>query len=122
MDKIFIHQTVSPRIRAISSKSEAHRYLICAALGDKKRRIDCTDTNADIDATAACLNALGAKVIRTCGGFEVEPIGKIIKNAALDCNESGSTLRFMLPLAASLGADCSFIMRGRLSARPLSPL
>ena len=119
---IFKDAAMKSRVRAISSKSEAHRYLICAALGDRECKIVCTDTNADIDATAACLNALGACISRTSDGFSVKPIGCIRRGQALDCNESGSTLRFMLPLAASLGADCSFYMRGRLSQRPLSPL
>lgn len=122
MDKIFYNNAVRSEIRAISSKSEAHRYLICAALGDRECEIICIDTNADIDATAGCLNALGAEIKRTEKGFLVTPLGEIHKNAELFCNESGSTLRFMLPLAASLGADCSFSMRGRLSERPLSPL
>ena len=122
MDKIFYNSSPLPRINAISSKSEAHRYLICAALGDKTCEIVCTDTNADIDATADCMNRLGASVMRTKNGFIVEPIAQIKHNQILDCNESGSTLRFLLPLSASLGANCRFMMRGRLPGRPLSPL
>jgi len=122
MDMIFEHPRVKDRVRAISSKSEAHRALICAALSDKETKIICTDTNADIDATASCLNSLGADIRRIGDGFEVKPISSVSQNAMLDCNESGSTLRFMLPLCASIGADCSFIMRGRLASRPLSPL
>ncbi len=122
MDKTFYQNAVKSEISAISSKSEAHRYLICAALGDRECEIICTDTNADIDATARCLNALGADIKRTEKGFLVKPIAEVCKNQSLDCNESGSTLRFLLPLASSLGADCEFLMRGRLSERPLSPL
>lgn len=122
MDKVFFQNSVKSSVRAISSKSEAHRLLICAALGDRECEIICTDTNADIDATVGCLNALGADINRTEKGFLVNPIGEICKNRELFCNESGSTLRFMLPLAASLGGDCGFSMRGRLSERPLSPL
>ena len=122
MDKVFYKNETEQIVRAISSKSEAHRYLICAALGDKTCEIVCTDTNADIDATAKCLCALGADIRRTPNGFSVKPIGEIQKNQILECNESGSTLRFLLPLAASLGADCEFSMQGRLSERPLSPL
>ena len=122
MDKIFIHPTVSPDIRAISSKSEAHRALICAALSDGECNLVCTDTNADIDATVACLNSLGADIKRTDNGFFVKPISKVLNGGTLECNESGSTFRFLLPLAAALGADCAFNMRGRLASRPLSPL
>ena len=122
MEKIFKNRSVKGAVRAISSKSEAHRALICAALADKKTKIICSDTNADIDATVLCLNSLGATVERIEDGFSVSPIGSVTRGASLDCNESGSTLRFMLPLCASLGADCSFIMRARLVCRPLSPL
>ena len=122
MDKIFHQNAVKSSVRAISSKSEAHRLLICAALGDRDCRLLCTDTNADIDATVECLNTLGADIKRTENGFSVHPIEKITNGGQLNCNESGSTLRFLLPLAASLGADCHFNMRGRLPSRPLSPL
>ncbi len=124
MDKIFSNPIIKSKIRAISSKSEAHRALICSAISDNKTHIICTDTNNDIDATADCLNALGAVVTRAEDGFDVTPVRKSALNhhADLPCNESGSTLRFLLPLAASLGGDCSFHMRGRLSERPLSPL
>ncbi len=122
MDMLFNNPSAKTTVRAISSKSEAHRALICAALSDGETKIICTDTNADIDATASCLNALGADIRRTADGFDVKPINTPAKANELDCNESGSTLRFMLPLCASLGAECSFIMRGRLASRPLSPL
>lgn len=122
MDKIFNNTTIQREVPAISSKSEAHRYLICAALGDKRCEIICTDSNADIDATASCLNALGATLKREGNKFIVDPIAQVSENCTLDCNESGSTLRFLLPLSTALGANCDFIMRGRLPSRPLSPL
>lgn len=122
MDKIFYKKKAKRFITAISSKSEAHRFLICAALGDAPVKIICTDTNADIDATASCLSYLGATIRREDDGFYIEPIRQVNSGAALDCNESGSTLRFLLPVAAALGANCSFIMKGRLASRPLSPL
>lgn len=122
MDIVFNSPSVKSCVKAISSKSEAHRALICAALSDCETKIICTDTNDDIDATVLCLNSLGALITRTEDGFLVTPIKAVAKNASLDANESGSTLRFLLPLAASLGADCSFIMRARLASRPLSPL
>jgi 3-phosphoshikimate 1-carboxyvinyltransferase len=75
-----------------------------------------------MEATAACLNALGANITYADGKFSVEPISCIRKGAALDCEESGSTLRFLLPVAAALGADATFTGQGRLPERPLSPL
>lgn len=122
MEITFSSPSVRRCVRAISSKSEAHRALICASLSDSETKIICTDTNADIDATASCLSSLGARIRRVEDGFVVSPIRQVPTHAVLDANESGSTLRFLLPLAASLGADCEFIMRGRLASRPLSPL
>ncbi len=122
MEKIFKNASVKKQVRAISSKSEAHRALICAALSDRETILLCTDTNADIDATASCLNSLGADIRRKSDGFQIKPISNIKNGALLDCNESGSTLRFLLPLASALGADSEFFMRGRLASRPLSPL
>ena len=122
MEITFSSPSVRRCVRAISSKSEAHRALICASLSDSETKIICTDTNADIDATASCLSSLGARIRRVDDGFVVSPIRQVPTHAVLDANESGSTLRFLLPLAASLGADCEFIMRGRLASRPLSPL
>lgn len=109
-------------LQIIPSKSMAHRMLICAAFADKDTQIICPATNQDIEATACCLNALGAQIVRTDAGYSVTPMKEAPVNATLDCKESGSTLRFMLPIAAALGTDCTFVMSGRLPYRPLSPL
>lgn len=111
-------------IAAIESKSVAHRLLICAAFADKKTYIRCERTNKDIEATASCLNALGARIVRNAPYYEVTPVApdSINKNAILRCCESGSTMRFLVPIAAALGADALFAMEGRLPERPLSPL
>ncbi len=107
---------------AIPSKSQAHRLLICAALADGPTQLYCAQSNRDLDATAACLNALGAEVTVTETGFSVRPIQNIPAKATLPCGESGSTLRFLLPLAAALGVEATFRLEGRLPQRPLSPL
>ena len=109
-------------IQAIPSKSQAHRLLICAAFADKPTTLTCPDTNRDIEATADCLNALGADIRRTDDGYTVDPVRAIPEKAELNCCESGSTLRFMLPIAGALGVDATFLMAGRLPQRPLSPL
>ena len=96
--------------------------LICAALSDSPCNIICQSINRDMEATVACLNALGADIRYADGKFTVNPIVKANKGATLDCRESGSTLRFLLPVAAALGADATFIGQGRLPDRPLSPL
>lgn len=109
-------------VRAIPSKSEAHRLLICAALGDKKTQITCPQTSKDITATADCLCALGADITYQNGVYTVEPIKTPVSNAVLPCGESGSTLRFLIPLVCGLGVAATFQMQGRLPDRPLSPL
>lgn len=110
-------------VRAPVSKSAAHRLLICAALADGPTEIRCEGSNDDIDATLACLSALGAGISRTDDSIHVTPIGAAPKiGGILDCGESGSTERFLLPVACALGADATLIGRGRLPERPLSPL
>lgn len=109
-------------IAAIPSKSEAHRLLICASLGDKKTNITCPQTSKDIQATADCLTALGADITYKDGVYTVFPIRTPVDNAVLPCGESGSTLRFLIPLVCGLGVSAMFKMEGRLPERPLSPL
>ena len=119
--------TLTPRplrgdITVIPSKSQAHRLLICAAFADKPTQLACSETNADIEATADCLRALGAEIIRTQSGYTVFPANAVPEQAQLPCGESGSTLRFLLPIAGALGVDATFRLEGRLPNRPLSPL
>ena len=119
--------TIHPRllrgdINIIPSKSQAHRLLICAAFADNPTQLHCPDTNRDIEATVDCLNALGADIRQTDSGYTVFPVRSVPKSAQLNCCESGSTLRFMLPIVGALGVDATFLMEGRLPCRPLSPL
>ena len=117
-------------VPAIASKSVAHRLLICAALSNGATRVVCNTTCADIDATRHCLTALGARIETLDDGFLVHPVPKsmelgILKafqGTTLDCGESGSTLRFMLPVACALGAQATFTGAPRLGERPLNPL
>ena len=122
MDLKLYPGTLHGNISAIPSKSQAHRLLICAAFSDTPTEMVCPTSNEDIDATAQCLCAIGAKIHRTSTGFLVEPINEIPEKAILDCHESGSTLRFMLPIVCALGIDATISMSGRLPKRPLSPL
>ncbi|MBE7066924.1 MAG: 3-phosphoshikimate 1-carboxyvinyltransferase [Ruminococcaceae bacterium] len=110
-------------VKAIASKSEVHRLLICAAMADTETLIECSEINADIDATARCLNALGADIKYQDGLFTVNPISQLpCGEVTLMPGESGSTLRFLLPVVCGLGINARFIMEGRLGQRPLSPL
>ena len=109
-------------ITIIPSKSQAHRLLICAAFADGPTQLRCPDTNRDIEATVNCLCALGAQILRTDDGYTVFPTERIPTKAELDCCDSGSTLRFLLPIVGALGVDTTFLLSGRLPQRPLSPL
>ena len=111
-------------IKAIASKSAAHRLLICAALADQPTDIICEELSEDIEATARSLNQLGADIIYDSGAglFHAVPVRKCTEKCALDVGESGSTLRFLLPVVCALGIKAHILMRGRLPKRPLSPL
>lgn len=122
MDLTIYPGKLSGTIAAIPSKSQAHRLLICAAFSDKPTILYCHDTNQDIEATASCLNQLGARITRTADAYHVQPIQDIPSFAEIDCCESGSTLRFMLPIVCALGVDTIIHMSGRLPYRPLSPM
>lgn len=124
-----MNKTVSPgalsgRFRAPASKSHAHRLLICAALGKEPVTISCGTFSDDILATIDCLRALGAQI--QCAGekITVTPIFASPRketSCALFCRESGSTLRFLLPVVGALGLRAVFHMEGRLPQRPLHP-
>lgn len=105
-------------VRVPPSKSFAHRLLIAAALADAPSFIHITDFSEDILATARCLIALGAQIEHCDEGVRIHPIAEGCENASLDCGESGSTLRFLLPVAAVLGRTCVFTGSGRLPERP----
>lgn len=122
MKAVILPSRLEGEIPAIASKSQAHRLLICAALADAPTMVKCATVSADITATAACLNALGAEIERTDGAFSVRPISAMPEKAVIDCGESGSTLRFLLPVVCALGVDTTIVMHGRLPVRPLSPL
>ena len=122
MDLTITPWKLSGSITAIPSKSQAHRLLICAAFSDGPTELICPATNRDIEATCDCLKALGANITRTDTGYLVEPMKVPPEKATLNCCESGSTLRFMLPIVGALGVDATFLMEGRLPQRPLSPL
>ena len=122
MDITVIPKALCGTVQAIPSKSQAHRLLICAAFADKTTYLTCPQTNEDIEATANCLNAMGANIVRTEIGYEVTPVSNVPTDALLDCGESGSTLRFLLPVACALGIHTTFVLHGRLPQRPLSPM
>ena len=121
--------TISPgpvqgTLAAVPSKSTAHRLLIAAALADRPTRVVFRTRSQDIEATLRCLAGLGAGIEAHSDGVTVTPIprSRPVGKRILDCGESGSTLRFLVPVAGALGADASFLLAGRLARRPMEPL
>lgn len=123
MNTTIRHGARTGRVHIPASKSQAHRLLICAALGESECTLRCEGASNDITATVRCLNALGADIRIEGEEITVRPIERAKEGTCvLPCGESGSTLRFLLPLVGALGADAVFEMEGRLPQRPLAPL
>lgn len=102
-----------------ASKSIMHRSLICAALCDGSSTIHNSYISDDIKATMNCLENLGAEFEVFEDKIKVHGIKNIPQSTVLDCNESGSTIRFFIPIAMALGVNTSFLGRGKLVTRPL---
>ena len=127
MDRRIKPSKLSGELTIPPSKSFAHRALICAALSEGKSIINNIELSDDIKATLDAVKSFGA--VSKVGDMSIEIEG-IRKNAGeeietdndlhvINCNESGSTLRFMIPIAAVLGYKCRFEMSGNLGKRPL---
>ncbi len=119
--------TVYPGVLAgslpvIGSKSDIHRCMICAALAQTPTIIHGVPRSQDIAATAGCLRAMGCRVEFSGEDCLVYPWDVPEKDAALDCRESGSTLRFLLPVAGAVCPSARFTGSGRLPQRPIGPL
>lgn len=139
MDLIIKQSQASGTVIAPPSKSMAHRQLIAAALGSEARTVENLDWTEDILATLRCLEALGAHVTRSDGSFSLgggffsdsvargsAVLGGLDPFAGeepvtLPCGDSGSTLRFLLPLALLSGREVTFTGSARLLERPLGP-
>ena len=111
-------------IEAVDSKSDAHRLLISAALSKTKTEIRLRNLSKDISATISCLKSLGCEAEYTASGILIiRPFAeRTAKQPVLDCGESGSTLRFLLPVAAAVCGGFTITGGGRLPRRPLAPV
>ena len=108
-------------LAAPPSKSMAHRAVLCAALADGESRLTGLAHSQDIDATLGAAAALGAQVEAGESWARIAGAAPLQAPAApVDCCESGSTLRFLIPLAALTGRPVAFTGRGRLMQRPQS--
>ena len=102
-------------VKAPPSKSMAHRLVICAALSGGECKISGLADSDDINATVSCLKALGAEI--TDGIVNGKAL--FTKADTLNCNESGSTLRFLIPLCLTAGEDITLVGSERLFSRSL---
>ena len=117
--------SLSGTVQTIASKSDVHRLLFCAAQADGPVTIEMNSTSPlsdDILTTAFVIKALGADVRKEDGRFTVTPSNVAPKAPIFDCRESGSTLRFLLPVAAAHCDEPSFTGSGRLPERPVEDL
>lgn len=113
-------------VQAPSSKSMGHREIICAGLANGTSIIDNISMSKDIEATMRCLRAINVTVDEIPGMIEGRKALQISGSGhpmaaadSVDCGESGSTLRFFLPLGANLNCPLTFIGHGKLISRPL---
>lgn len=121
MNTVVIHpQKLSGNIKVPSSKSGCHRAIICAALAKGKSTIRNIYFSQDILATLNAVESLGAVVEKYDEYVIIEGNENLYaKNKNIDCGESGSTLRFIIPLAATIGEEIILTGRGKLVERPL---
>ena len=108
-------------IASIPAKAHAHRALICAALANSSSTILLSRTSKDIDATMDSLRGLGAHVVYENKVVTVTP-GPAPKKGYVVPHESGTTLRLLLPVAASICNEVNVDAKGRLPDRPLEPM
>lgn len=115
-----VSSTAVGRVLAPPSKSIAHRYIICAALSECVSTIQNVDLSKDILATIECASALGAEISVSGSTVTVRGTDFTLKNNELFCNESGSTLRFFVPLCLLTNQKITLKGSERLFARKLS--
>ena len=107
-----------------ASKSQGHRLLLAAALAEGESVLAGLSMSKDIQATISCICALGAQVAQQADGLHVVGCGgRFDRRHGLffDCGESGSTLRFMIPISLAVAGGGSFTGQGRLMERPMQP-
>ena len=112
---------INGEIVAPPSKSYAHRLLIAAYLSGQKVCVHNAGNSLDVLATTDALKNLGAQIEIADGTITIER-QNLPSCATVNCNESGSTLRFLLPVAAALGVNATFCGQGRLLSRPIEGL
>lgn len=108
-------------VNAPSSKAYSQRMIIAAALAGGVSEISNISVSNDIKVSAAAMEALGANIFEENGTFTIRGIKNPPPKAEIDCCESGATLRFVIPIAAALGTESTFLGRAKLPQRPITP-
>ncbi len=101
-----------------ASKSVAHRLLICASLAGNSE-VNNINFSKDIEATIQAMSSLGSVIYTNENSADIPDSINPPEKAVIDCNESGSTLRFIIPIACALGVETEFHGKGRLPQRPI---
>lgn len=116
------------RVMVPPSKSQSHRLIIAAGLAEGTSVIENVAFSQDVEATIRCMEELGAQITREGSTLTVEGMGahagspmRRMARPHLDCGESASTLRFLIPVALALHGGGIFTGHGRLMERPLQP-
>lgn len=109
------------KVNVPPSKSDVHRAILCASLSSGKSIISPIDLSQDIIATINCARSLGAEIIVKDNVAYIDGTNTFSekKDVVLDCVESGSTLRFLIPIVAAGGVNATFTGKGRLPERPI---
>jgi 3-phosphoshikimate 1-carboxyvinyltransferase len=108
------------KINVPSSKSICHRAIICASLGDGVSNLENISFSRDIYATCNAVENLGVKIYRGKSNLTVKGNPRLtVKNPYINCGQSGSTLRFLVPIAAAIDEKIIFTGGGKLIDRPL---
>lgn len=124
MDVRITPSRLSGSVTPPPSKSQAHRLLLCAALAQGVSTISHVVLSQDIRATLQCMKALGASWVREGSALRITGIGgraRLERLPRMDCGESGSTLRFLIPVALATAGGGVFTGQGRLMDRPQGP-
>ena len=115
------------KVQVPTSKSQTHRAILCAAMASGLSKIENVVLSDDISATIEAAEAFGAEITKMDGkrngklfDLRVSGSGRLVKTRKkIDCRESGSTLRFALPLALTTGEQFEFVGHGKLPSRPM---
>ena len=121
MDVIVKKSKISGEVESPPSKSYAHRLIIGAFLSREPKIIKNVGKSKDVLATLNCLKSLGLDYSYNGDDISLK-VGELTQNAILDCNESGSTLRFLLPIVCALKVNATFTGKERLLSRPIDDL